>query len=595
MKFVKLFAGIFILGILLALFLYAMRYEIARLKEGLPGFTHALGDEYFEMVKMTDGVLLSTSIHLPDSAAPFPTVLIRSPYARFEAVLRDQVCGRFVRYGYACVFQDTRGQGDSEGVWDPGTNEVEDGRDTLNWLVGQDFQNGRIAMMGPSYLTLNQYAAAAGGLPEEVKTFVPSVFAADMRDALYADGMFRHETFTAWASMNRTSNTAFQGTGKDYQAAIRHYPHEEVDTEIFKIEMPWYQRMIDIEQSESAFYGEELGRLISETPERLKVPVLMIGGWYDVFTGPQIKDWDRLSTRGRSRFVLGPWTHAGTSGVAFELDNAGGGLFQWSEMLDWFSHHLKGGELKSSLGVNVYVMGKNEWRHYGEWPPKTEDVIYSLSHKVDSIGCSAHGLVSFSNRQNQKEIAQIPLSFEYDPRDPLPTEGGAGMLAFLLPGYNGAKPGNVLQRPVCERGDVVSYRTKVLEEGLLISGKIKTNIVVSSSAPDTAFTFKLIEEFKDGRAINIRDAITSLAYRNGAKEPILYEPGEKVEIEIVSWPIEWWASPGSRLRLDISSSDFPKYHAHSNRAGAWAKQLGSDVAIQTVYGGELVLPLGPLD
>ena len=593
MKFVKLFVAVSILGILLALLLYSMRYEIARLKEGLPGFTHALGDEYFEMVKMNDGVLLATSIHLPDSLAPFPTVLIRSPYARFEAVLRDQVCGRFVRYGYACVFQDTRGQGDSEGVWDPGLNEVEDGRDTLTWLVGQDFQNGKIAMMGPSYLTLNQYAAAAGGLPEEVKTFVPSVFAADMRDALYADGMFRHETFTAWASMNRTSNTAFQGTGKDYQAAIRHYPHEEVDKEIFNIEMPWYQRMIDIEQSENAFYGEELGRLISETPERLKVPVLMIGGWYDVFTGPQIKDWDRLSTQSSSRFVIGPWTHAGSAGSAFELNNAGGGLFQWHEMLDWFSHHLKGEELKSRLGVNVYVMGKNEWRHYDEWPSKTESASYSLSHEIDSGDCSVHDLVAFSKRE--KKITQIPLNFEYDPRDPLPTRGGSGMLAFLLPGYDGAEPGNVLQRPVCERADVISYRTKVLEEDLLISGKIRTNLIVSSSAPDTSFTFKLIEEFADGRAINIRDAITSLAYRNGSKEPSFYEPGQKLEIEIVSWPIEWRVSAGSRLRLDISSSNFPKYHAHSNRAGPWAKQVGTDLATQTLYGGELVLPLSPVD
>ena len=216
-------------------------------------------------------------------------------------------------------------------------------------------------------------------MPEEVKTFVPSVFAADMRDALYADGMFRHETFTAWASMNRTSNTAFQGTGKDYQAAIRHYPHEEVDTKIFKIEMPWYQRMIDIEQSESAFYGEELGRLISETPERLKVPVLMIGGWYDVFTGLKLRigiDCQRKAEPFCSR-ALDSHKSAGS----LWSNNAGGGLFQWREMLDWFGHHLKGEELKSRLGVNVYVMGKNEWRHYDEWPSKLS-ASYSLSHRL---------------------------------------------------------------------------------------------------------------------------------------------------------------------------------------------------------------------
>ena len=576
-----------------ALLLYAMRYEIARMQEGLPGFTHTLGDEYSEMVEMRDGVSLATSIHLPDGEASFPTVLIRSPYARFEAVLRDQVCGRFVRYGYACVFQDTRGQGDSGGVWDPGNNEIQDGRDTLDWLVRQDFQDGNIGMMGPSYLTLNQYAAAATGLPSQVKTFVPSVFAADMREALYADGMFRHETFTAWASMNRTSNTVFQGTGDEYQAAIRHFPHEEIDTEIFGIEMPWYQRMIDIEQSEDALYGEKMGRLVSETPERLEVPVLMIGGWYDVFIGPQIKDWNRLSTKSGSRFVLGPWTHAGSTGDAFELENAGGGLFQWREMLDWFGHHLKGNELKSSLGANVYVMGKNEWRHYEEWPPKTEKILYSLRQEANTGDCSVQKLVELL--KSDTEVSQVPLSFEYDPRDPVPTKGGAGMLAFLLPGYKGARPGNVLQQPACERDDIISYKTETLKDELLISGEIRTNLTVSSTAPDTSFTFKLIEEFEDGRAINIRDAITSLAFRNGAQKPRSYEPGKKIEIEIVSWPIEWWVSAGSKLRLDVSSSDFPKYHAHSNRAGPWAKQLDTDVATQTLYGGELVLPIGPID
>ena len=593
MRALRVFAWVAGSSVVVGSLLYAMRYEIARMQEGLPGFTHTLGDEYSEMVKMHDGVSLATSIHLPDGEGSFPTVLIRSPYARFEAVLRDQVCGRFVRYGYACVFQDTRGQGDSGGVWDPGNNEIQDGRDTLAWLVRQDFQDGNIGMMGPSYLTLNQYAAAATGLPSQVKTFVPSVFAADMREVLYADGMFRHETFTAWASMNRTSNTVFQGTGDEYQAAIRHFPHEEIDTEIFGIKMPWYQRMIDIEQSEDALYGEKMGRLVSETPERLEVPVLMIGGWYDVFIGPQIKDWNRLSTKSGSRFVLGPWTHAGSTGDAFELENAGGGLFQWREMLDWFGHHLKGNELKSSLGANVYVMGKNEWRHYEEWPPKTEKILYSLRQEANTGDCSVQKLVELL--KSDTKVSQVPLSFEYDPRDPVPTEGGAGMLAFLLPGYKGARPGNVLQQPACERDDIISYKTETLKDELLISGEIRTNLTVSSTAPDTSFTFKLIEEFEDGRAINIRDAITSLAFRNGAQKPRSYEPGKKIEIEIVSWPIEWWVSAGSKLRLDVSSSDFPKYHAHSNRAGPWAKQLDTDVATQTLYGGELVLPIGPID
>ena len=183
------------------------------------------------------------------------------------------------------------------------------------------------------------------------------------------------------------------------------------------------------------------------------------------------------------------------------------------------------------------------------------------------------------------------MSYDYNPKDPVATLGGAGMLAFLLPGYEGAEPANVFQGEPCQRRDVISYLTDTLEEGLMISGEIGLSLRVSSSAPDTSFTMKLIEVFPDGRAINIRDAITSLGYRNDSKERQSYSPGSRITLGIDSWPIEWWVSKGSRLRLDVSSSDFPKYHAHTNRAGPWAKQVGTDIAAQTIYGGILEIPV----
>lgn len=160
------------------------------------------------------------------------------------------------------------------------------------------------------------------------------------------------------------------------------------------------------------------------------------------------------------------------------------------------------------------------------------------------------------------------------------------MLAFILPGFNGAKPANAWQEGLCERDDVLSFLTEPLTEDLKIAGNISLHLTVASDAEDTSFTGKVIEVLPDGRAVNIRDSITSLAYRNNAEVPQLYNPGEPVEVELHYWPIEWTVKKGSRLRLDISSSDFPKYHAHPNRAGNWAEIADVRKAIETLFAGQ---------
>ena len=141
------------------------------------------------------------------------------------------------------------------------------------------------------------------------------------------------------------------------------------------------------------------------------------------------------------------------------------------------------------------------------------------------------------------------------------------MLAFILPGYEGAKPANVLQEGFCERGDVLSFVSEPLDEAMVLAGEVTVDLELSSSVPDTAFTVKLMEVFPHGRAINIRDDISSIAYRGDRLQPLSYTPGERMTLTISTWPVEWQLSSGSRLRLDISSSDFPKFHAHRNRAG----------------------------
>jgi hypothetical protein len=159
------------------------------------------------------------------------------------------------------------------------------------------------------------------------------------------------------------------------------------------------------------------------------------------------------------------------------------------------------------------------------------------------------------------------------------------MLAFLLPGFDGAPPANVWQDGLCERPDVLSFVSEPLSAPLNVAGEVDVALSVVSDAPDTAFTAKLVEVMSDGRAVNIRDAITSLAYRNGAPAPLPYTPGSPVDVRIRMWPIEWTVPAGSRLRLDVSSSDFPKFHAHSNRAGLWSAQTDAVPAQQTLLTG----------
>ena len=584
MKWVRLSLALLALVVVVAASAYLMRHELTRLWGGLPPFSHGAGASFDVMVAMDDGVRLFTTVQLPDGDGPFPTILARSPYALANALLRDQLCGRFVRYGYACVFQDTRGQGQSEGVWDPGGNEIGDGRDTLAWLTGQDFQDGNIAMVGSSYLASVQFAALAGGAPPELKTIVPSMYATDNRGVMFQDGLFRHETYTAWASMMRGTDIDLGDAGEDYQRAIRHRPHDEVDTEVYGLPMPWYQEMIAATAPSDDFWQREDRIAIREVPQNMTIPILMIGGWYDVFFGPQFEDWRRLATRSESRYIIGPWTHAGTTGE-LETPNAGGGRLQWAEMLPWLEHHLKGKPLESSTGLRLYVMGEGVWQERKEWPTSTQKRVLYLSNLGAAAGCEGGRLAA--------EPGRGEASYTYDPDDPVPTRGGAGMLAFRLPGFGGAPPANVEQAGLCERDDVLTFQGEPLAESLFVSGEIRVTLEVSSSAPDTAFTAKLIEVFEDGRAFNIRDSITSLGFRNGADVRQDYVPGDRVSVTLDFWPIAWRMQPGSRLRLDVSSSDFPKFHAHTNRAGPWAAQTGADSAKQVVHEGRVELPIEP--
>jgi len=556
---------------------WLLRFEIARLHEGLPAYSHEPGAVFEEQVAMRDGARLNTRIALPDGPGPWPTILIRNPYEGFGLVLHEW-CGRFVRYGYGCVLQDVRGRSTSAGEFRPLENEGRDGHDALAWLARQSWQDGNLGLYGPSYLAGVQWAAASEGLPEEVKTFVPTVYATDLYPIVYEGGMFRHETFTAWM-MTMAVESMMDADGSKYGAVVRHRPQLESDRVAVGREVSWYRDWLSSPLESQALWQREAFRSLVATPARTQIPVLMIGGWYDVFLGPQIQDFERLGSRERSHLVIGPWTHVGQSGEAFETPAAPGGLNQWKLTLDWFGHHLKGQPLEQGTGVATYVFGEDRWAERAAWPPATEPRRLHLTDASTAATCGGGGLAE------EPPDAPDEISYRYDPADPVPTRGGAGMLAFILPGFGGAPPANVWQGDLCERPDIVSFEGAPLEAPLHLAGVIRVRLTVSSDAPDTAFTAKLVEVLPDGRAVNIRDGILALSHREGHGEHEPYAPGQPAAVEIRLWPIEWKLAAGSRLRLDVSSSDFPKFHAHPNRAGPWAEVTEAVPAQQTLHLG----------
>ncbi len=573
-RFLKLVAALVGVLLLLAGAGYLLRFELLRWRLDLPAWSHAAAGERTLRVVMRDGVELNTIVFEPEGRGPWPTVLIRNPY---DVPFIQGWCGIFVRRGYACVYQEVRGQIDSQGVWEPAVNELRDGEDTLAWLVEQPFQDGHIGLYGPSYLASVQWAMAAQGLPPEVKTLVPLVFGTDMYALAYERGMFRHEILTAWSSVMPGRGFANENR-EHYQDIVRHRPHVEIDERYLGLQLDWYRDYVTSPGRGDALWTRADAAELLAAPARTQVPVLMIGGWYDIFFASQLDDWNALGARAESKFVIGPWTHLLSTGGDLELADARGDAWQWSLVLDWMGHHLRGEPLDQPVGVvESYAIGEGRWHTRENWPPPGHERRLHLSSLAASGECDGGRLAPAAPPAEER------VSYTYDPDDPVPMRGGAGSLAFIL--TDGGPVHSVLQEGICERADVQSFASAPLDAPLRIAGPIRVGLSVSSDASDTAFTAKLVEVRADGSAFNIRDGITSLAYRGGEWAAQLYEPGSVVPVEIDLWPIEWVVGAGSRLRLDISSSNFPAFHAHPNRAGIWSLQREAEPARQTLHAG----------
>jgi putative CocE/NonD family hydrolase len=540
-----------------------------------PPFTHTAQPVQTTTVTMRDGTQLHTRIYLPEGKGPWPTVLVRDPYkyARFVT------CHYFVRYGYACVHQEVRGQGESQGEWYPLKHETSDGDDTLKWLTAQPWQNGNIAMVGASYLGLAQWAVA-DRLPPAVKTIVPTTSHGDFYRMVYHGGHFAQAITGLWSAEIFYPLQKKANAGKEWLDKVAYArPAAGVDRTLFKGAWNAYADYIAHPDITDAYWQQPFYQQLRNAYKAVHVPVLWIARWHDFFLEGTLQQFPALPMHSESVLLIQPGEHAGKTN---KLHYKHRDFQEFEVTLAWLDHYLKGKPLPERLQHRViyFENGQDRWQSADRWPPPTQAEVLQFAKLQDAAKCAGVLLPG-----DQSEQPGPTASFTYDPDNPVPTRGGSFLLNPNIAPVAVAEQGNV----ACQRPDVLSFVSQPFAHGLHIAGAMRVDMVVSSDAPDTAFAIKISEMFADGRILNIRDDITSLsAYlpRDSA-----YRPGRAVSVGLDQIPIDWTVAAGSRLRVEVSSSNAPAFPAHTNRVGLWSEMTGADKAQQTLYAGSLQLPV----
>lgn len=522
-------------------------------------------------VAMRDGVRLWANVFLPADRGRFPTILIRTPYGKGSSLVPNWQA--FVDRGYAVVVEDVRGRYESEGTFEPLTQEPADGSDTLDWIARQSWSDGKIGMTGGSYLGIVQWKAALTGNPH-LKAIFPVVSGCDdYLDRFYSPGgALKLGNRLLWMAENLRA-PLFHG---DFARYILHLPVRTADAAATGLSSDMYRQAV----AHPAFDGFWRSISTREQIGKVRIPVFAIGGWYDNFVESDLAAFAALhQTSALNRILVGPWPH--NMSRKLEVDFGPSAQVPVRELqLQWFDHWLMGKDtpLDASPPVKYFVMGSNRWREGRQWPPEHAG---TRSWYLDSNGgantLSGDGVLASTPPPHLRQRAPSD-GFVYDPRDPAPTRGGAVCCnPDIFPW------GPLDQRPVEQRRDVLVYTSRPLGRDLEVSGPIKAVLWVSTSTRDTDFTAKLVDVFPDGVARNLTDGILRLRYRDSLEKPELATPGAVYRISIDAGVTASVFRTGHRIRLEISSANFPRFDRNLNTGGVSADETVPLAATETVW------------
>lgn len=567
-----------------------------------------------------DGFTLYADVVRPDAPGRFPVLLSRTPYGKGGSNDPNGPNTFFARYGFVSVTQDCRGRWASEGEYDTIFQEAPDGYDAVEWAARLPWSNGRVGTTGQSYLGLTQYLIACNDpMPPSLQAMAPVSASSDYHQSwIYHTGgpslwgwLVPYAIFKGRNTLRRLGRDdlvekVFGYLDGDY-AQIRRTAHGL--NFATPLSDDWYRHLPiedwnDLLAETAPYFAEHLANAddgpywhranVNRHAESVTVPMLHVTSWYDVFAegGPNAyrsisdRSEHRLARDGQ-RLIVGPWGHllpysVPSSQGAGDIDFGPDALIDLNQiLLRWFEYWLKDVDngIMDEPPVNVFTLGDNRWQALSDWPPPGMRPVRWYLHSPD--GSNAAGLSMVPPGIEE------PHEFSYDPSDPAPTLGGNNLIIDM---------GVQDQRPVELRDDVLVFSSEPLDQPLEITGPVSVELWASSSAVDTDFTAKLVDVRPDGYAMNLLDGVIRARYRDSASEPKPMVPGEVYRFTIDLWATSAVFLAGHRIRLEISSSNFPRFDRNLNTGESFGAGTVGVVADQVVHHDEarpscVVLPV----
>jgi putative CocE/NonD family hydrolase len=542
-----------------------------------------------------DGITLRADVFRPDNQAKHPAILIRTPYGKEPSANSDYFSPLTAAFaGYAVVIQDVRGRNASEGSFMAGGgSDGDDGYDTVEAVAAESWCDGNVGMAGASYLGAVQWRAALTA-PPHLKAIAPHIVSPNRLFETRRAGVHDLKMTLGWrAAMALDTLGKLSAQGKDVSSSLRAAREALADLDGACEFLPLNAMPLMVAdglQARGRFGEEDLKALKSESEifldcSRIHIPVMQAGGWYDNFIGDMARTFEglrenagSLSARQGQYLLVGPWTHGVRLGsqvgeLNFGRQASGLGAMSTLRHLAFFDKYLRGVERTELVAVRYFVMGANEWRNAETWPlPGTARQRFFL--RSGGRANTAHG----DGRLSRDEPgAEAPDTYVYDPASPVRSRGGR-----INPDL-GEPAGPLDQSVVEKRADVICYTSDELDADMEVTGSIELQLFAASSGRDTDFMARLVDVYPDGRAINIAEGCIRARYRSGVLRPQLLSPGEPYPFRIDMGVTSHLFRRGHRLRVHLTSSDFPRFDRNMNTGNPIGEDAIGVPAQQTVF------------
>ncbi len=548
--------------------------------------TYEVKIEFNRRVRMRDGTELSADVYRPKAPGRFPVLLNRTPYTK-TSTSTLKIAQSFVSHGYVVVAMDVRGRGDSDGTFEPYRNDGQDGYDAIEWCAAQEWSTGKVGTLGGSYNGAIQWLTAIRQPPHLAAMIVLAT---------------PSDPFVEWPTgqplpmdiswYHFTSGRVLQNMeAVDWKKLYEHLPLITMDEAMGRPNRLWKE---EVEHSKLDSWWEDLR--YQNKFERVRVPVLNISGWYDDEQVGTPLNFIGVTTKGATaevrrsqKLLIGPWPHAINSSTKLgQLDFGPTAVIDMNAYwLRWFDYWLKGSDngLLNEPPVRIFVMSENVWRDENEWPmARTQWTKYYLHSNGNANTLSGDGTLSTSIPANETTD-----NYAYDPAKPVP---------FITDPSFAQVGGPDDYRTVEQRADVLVYTSERLTEDMEVCGPIRVRLAAASSARDTDFMAKLIDVWPNGFAQRLNDGMVRARFREGMDKPSLIEPGRVYNYDLDLWNTCQLYRKEHQIRLEVSSSAFPKYDRNLNTGDALGQSTRMQVAQQKIYHDRerlsyVILPIVP--